>query len=160
MAYITASPNPIAVYDPVYGAYVRGIWDVQDGPQEVRAVEVVVSINGAPSIPFMGPGFFGRYVYPVNLPNTYEFILRYADTKSELTRVEVQTYKGHGEIAPPYSTDIPTTRTTPAGGSGGSGGMEWASLAIDDDGQLHERDIDGDGWSPAAGQSRGTKKRD
>lgn len=147
MAYITASPNPIAVYDPVYGAYVRGVWDVQDGPQEARAAEVVVSINGAPSIPFIGPGFFGRFAYPVNLPNSYEFILRYADTKSELTRVEVQTYEGHGEIAPPYSTDIPTSRTT-TGQSGNAGGMEWATLAVDDDGQLHVRDDQG--WSPAA----------
>lgn len=147
MAYITASPNLIAVYDPVYGAYVRGTWDVQDGPEEVRAAEVVVSVNGAPSIPFMGPGYFGRFVYPVNLPNTYEFILRYADTKSELTRVEVQTYEGHGELTPPYSSDIPTSRTAPGRG-GNPSGMDWAILAIDDDGQLHLRDEKG--WSSAA----------
>lgn len=141
MAYITVSPNPVGVTDPAYGAYASGVWDVQDGPQEVRAAEVVVSINGAPSIPFMGPGFFGRFVYPVNLPNTYEFIFRYADTKLELTRVEVQTYKAH-EIATEYSSETPTTISAKA------------LFAIDGDGQLHARDEDGGNWSPAAAKAK------
>lgn len=148
MAYITAAPNPIAIYDPAIGAYVHGTWDVQDGPQEARPAEVVVSINGAPTIPFMGPGYFGRFAFPVNLPNTYELILRYADTKSELTRVEIQTYAGHGEIAAPYSSDIPTTRAMTSAEARSSGGMDWAAVAIDGDGQLHA--FTADGWSPAA----------
>ena len=85
MAYITASPNPVGVYSATFGAYASLVWDVQDGPNEVRASEVAVSINGGPSQPVQGPGVFGRFVYPVAWPNSYEFILRYADTKSELT---------------------------------------------------------------------------
>lgn len=142
MAYITASPNPVGVDNAAFGAYASGVWDVQDGPQEVRAAEVVVSINGAPSIPFMGPGFFGRFVYPVNVPNSYEFILRYADTKSELTRVEVQTFKRHAGLATEYSPDIPTTATTRATSSGGSSGFERAPFAIDSEGRLLVREED------------------
>lgn len=155
MAYITVSPNPVGIRDLAFGGYASGTWDVQDGPQEVRAAEVVVSINGAPTVPFVGPGFFGRFVYPVNLPNTYEFVLRYADTKSELTRVEVQTYQRHAGIEIEYSPDIPTTVSTSAGAGGGRGGFEAPALAIDGNGQLLVRES-GDEWSVPTGGSLGS----
>jgi hypothetical protein len=139
MAYITVSPNPVPIDDPAIGAYPHGVWDVQDQYQEWRLCEVVVSINGAPSIPFQGPGVFGRFVYPVNIPNTYEFILRYADTKSEITRVEVQTVRRHADIVGEYSADTPTTvssRGEPTGGAGGGSGFENAIFSIDVDGHL------------------------
>ena len=128
MAYITVSPNPVSVDDPAVGAYPHGIWDVQDEYQEWRLCEVVVSINGAPSIPFVGPGVFGRFAYPVNVPNTYEFILRYADTKSEITRVEVQTVQRHPGIVGEFSADTPTTAAT------------QALFLIDRDGKMHFHD--------------------
>lgn len=149
MAYITASPNPVGVYSATFGAYASLVWDVQDGPNEVRASEVVVSINGAASMPVQGPGFFGRFVYPVALPNTYEFILRYADTKSELTRVEVQTFDLRTQLATGFASQSGPVgdsfrRAEP--GAGPSNANEAASLlyAIDGDGQLHVRVEDND----------------
>ena len=145
MAYITATPNPVGVYSATFGAYASLVWDVQDGPNEVRAAEVVVSINGAASMPVIGPGFFGRFVYPVSLPNSYEFILRYADTKSELTRVEVQTFDLRTQLATGFASEL-----TPLGGKfrrvapivGESEGKDAAALvfAIDSEGQLHAKD--------------------
>ena len=139
MAYITASPNPVGVYSASYGAYASLVWDVQDGPNEVRPSEVLVSINGGPSQPVQGPGFFGRLVYPVAWPNRYEFILRYADTKSELTRVEVQTFDLRTQLA----TEL--GEASPLGGkfraavaaSPDSGKSPRLVIAIDEAGQLH-----------------------
>ena len=145
MAYITASPNPVGVYSATYGAYASLVWDVQDGPNEVRASEVMVSINGGPSQPVQGPGFFGRLVYPVAWPNIYEFILRYADTKSELTRVEVQTFDLRTQLA----TEL-GSQSRPVGGKfqrvvagGGKSGLNDAPqllFAIDSEGQLLMRE--------------------
>ena len=144
MAYITASPNPVGVYSATYGAYASLVWDVQDGPNEVRASEVLVSINGGPSQPVQGPGFFGRLVYPVAWPNTYEFILRYADTKSELTRVEVQTFDLRTQLATELGEASPLGgrfRATVAGKPDSTGAARLL-FAIDADGQLHVREED------------------
>jgi hypothetical protein len=152
MAYITASPNPVGVYSANFGAYASFVWDVQDGPNEMRMSEVVLSINGGPSVPVAGPGIFGRFVYYVDLPNTYEFILRYADTKSELTRVEVQTFDLRTELATGFASQViqlgggKFRRLAPAGS--GSQGKDAAPLlfVIDGEGQLYVReDDDGDG---------------
>lgn len=161
MAYITASPNPVGVYSATFGAYASLIWDVQDGPNEVRASEVVVSINGAPSIPVIGPGFFGRFVYPVALPNSYEFILRYADTKSELTRVEVQTFDLRTQLATGFASEsIPLggnfRRVTPVVGQSESNDATLLLFAIDAEGQLHVREVDegDDGFAIATKRSK------
>jgi len=145
MAYITASPNPVGIYSATYGAYASLVWDVQDGPDEVRASEVMVSINGAPSMPVQGPGFFGRLVYPVTWPNTYEFILRYADTKSELTRVEVQTFDLRTQLATGFASEsVPLggnfSRVAPGGDESEGKGTAPLLFAIDSEGQLYVRE--------------------
>jgi hypothetical protein len=150
MAYITASPNPVGIYSAAYGAYASLVWDVQDGPNELRMSEVVLSINGGPSVPVAGPGIFGRFIYYVDLPNTYEFILRYADTKSELTRVEVQTFDLRTQLATDFASEVielgggKFRPLAPKGG--GSSGKEASPLmfAIDGEGQLWVRE-DGEG---------------
>lgn len=147
MAYITASPNPVGVYSATFGAYASLVWDVQDGPNEVRASEVAVSINGGPSQPVQGPGVFGRFVYPVAWPNSYEFILRYADTKSELTRVEVQTFDLRTQLATELASQSRPLggnfrRVGPGDGESGSNELPQLLFAIDSEGQLHMREGD------------------
>lgn len=80
------------------------MWDVQDGPNEVRLAKVRLSINGGPSQLIQGPGVYGIWVHRLTLPNNDEFILRYADTKSELTRVEVQTLDLRTELATGFAS--------------------------------------------------------
>lgn len=163
MAYITASPNPVGVYSVNFGAYASLVWDVQDGPNEVRASEVVVSVNGAPSMPVAGPGFFGRFLYPVALTNTYEFILRYVDTKSELTRVEVQTFDLRTQLATGFASELSPLggnfrRVTPVVGQPEANDATLLLFAIDGEGQLHVREADEGGGQFAFAKKRSKQR--
>ena len=101
MASITASPNPVGIYSVNVGAKTTVEWDTQT-PQGIPQIDgkVSVLVNGTLQPGTLGnPGPTGRIDnYPVNVPNTYTFILRDTATNAELDRVEVATYDMRGEI--------------------------------------------------------------